>query len=354
MTPRLAAALLALTLWHGAVASARDRWTPAEARAWNKGRAWDVGCNFLPSSAINQLEMWQADTYDPKTIDRELGWAAGLGFTGVRVFLHHLPYEQDRDGFLKRIDGFLDIAKRHRVGVMLVLFDSCWDPHPKPGKQRAPQAGLHNSGWVQCPGADDLLDAKRHAVLEEYVRGVVARFKDDGRVTVWDVWNEPDNTNASSYGKDKLKREPADKVKRTLPLLEKSFAWARSAGPTQPVTSGVWLGNWADPAKLSATEKVQLDGSDVITFHTYDPLDGVRKCVESLKRYDRPMLCTEFMARPRGSTFDPVLGYLREQRVGAYCWGFVSGKSQTIYPWDSWQKAYSAEPAVWFHDIFRA
>jgi hypothetical protein len=354
MLGRFGVFVFVLVLWCVPGSFGRERWTPAEAKAWHKAQPWLVGCNYIPSTAINQLEMWQADTFDPKTIDRELGWAADLGFTSVRVFLHHLPYEKDRDGFLKRVDEFLEIARRHKIGVMLVHFDSVWDPHPKLGKQREPQPGLHNSGWVQSPGADDLLDARRHKVLEDYVRGVIGRFKDDKRVTVWDIWNEPDNTNNNSYGKDKLKKEPADKVKWTLPLLEKSFAWAREANPSQPITSGVWIGNWGDAAKLSPTEKVQLNQSDVISFHSYDPLPGIRRCVENLKRYDRPILCTEFMARPRGSRFDPVLGYLKEQNVGAYCWGFVNGKSQTIYPWDSWQKAYKEEPKVWFHDIFRA
>jgi hypothetical protein len=79
----------------------------------------------------------------------------------------------------------------------------------------------------------------------------------------------------------------------------------------------------------------------------------LKKDVESLKRYKRPLLCTEYMARPVGSTFDPVMPYLKQERIGAYNWGFVAGKTQTIYPWDSWQKAYSSEPPVWFHDIFR-
>ncbi|MGC1275582.1 MAG: cellulase family glycosylhydrolase [Planctomycetaceae bacterium] len=332
---------------------AREKWTPEQANAWYDGQPWLVGANYAPAYAINQLEFWQADTFDPEAIDRELKWAHDLGFTSLRVYLHHLLWEQDREGFLKRLETFLEIADKHEIGVMFVLFDSVWDPHPKLGKQRAPQQGLHNSGWVQSPGVDDLKDPARHKLLEEYVRGVVGHFKDDDRVDVWDLWNEPDNTNGNSYGKNKLKQEPEDKVALVLPLLKKSFEWARKENPSQPLTSGVWIGNWSDPDKLSPTERVQLEESDVISFHSYDPLDKAKRCVENLKRYDRPLLCTEYMARPNGSTFDPVLGYFKEQNIGAYCWGFVAGKSNTIYPWDSWQKPYDAEPPVWFHDIFR-
>lgn len=345
--------LVAAALLSPLDAEARDRWTPRQANDWYDGQPWLVGANYAPAYAINQLEFWQAETFDPEAIDRELKWAHDLGFTSIRVYLHHLLWEQDREGFLKRMDRFLTIADKHGIGVMFVLFDSVWDPHPKLGKQRDPQKGLHNSGWVQSPGADDLQNPERHQLLEDYVRGVVTAFKDDQRVQVWDLWNEPDNTNGNSYGKNKLNQEPPNKVELVLPLLEQSFNWARECDPSQPLTSGVWIGNWSDPEKLSPTERVQLEQSDVISFHSYDPPENVRKCVENLQRYNRPILCTEFMARPRGSTFDPILDDFKEQRVGAYCWGFVAGKSNTIYPWDSWQKPYDNEPPVWFHDILR-
>jgi len=333
--------------------SARDIWTKEQANAWKARQPWLVGANFLPSSAINQLEMWQKETFDPATIDRELGWAASLGFTSMRVFLHHLPYEQDPEGFLKRMEEYLAIAHKHKIGTMFVLFDSCWDPLPKLGKQREPKTGVHNSGWVQCPGKVDLMDPSRERVLEAFTRGVITRFKDDPRVQVWDIWNEPDNQNDNSYGRNHLKIEPQGKVERTLELLKKSFVWARESNPSQPITSGVWIGNWPDHGKLNPTEKVQIENSDVISYHSYDPLERSRKCVENLKRYGRPILCTEYMARPMDSTFEPILGYLKAQEVGAYNWGFVAGKSQTNFPWDSWQKPYSGEPPVWFHDIFR-
>jgi hypothetical protein len=347
----LAALAVMASFWP---AAAGERWPAEKARQWGEKQPWLVGSNYIPSTAINQLEMWQADSFDPETIDRELGWAEELGFNSMRVFLHHLLWEQDRDGFLARMEQFLDLAEKHKIGVMFVPFDSVWDPNPKLGKQREPQPGLHNSGWVQSPGAADLMNADRHGLLKEYVLGVIGHFKDDPRVQVWDLWNEPDNLNGNSYGKDKLKQEPEGKLEATVKLLPQVFDWAREAGPTQPLTSGVWIGNWGNPEKLSATERVLLEMSDVISFHSYGSPDEVKKCVENLKRYVRPILCTEYMARPRGSTFDPILKQFRDEKVAAYNWGFVAGKSNTIYPWDSWQKPYASEPEVWFHDIFRA
>lgn len=328
---------------------AEARWTEERANAWQAKQPWHVGCNFIPSSAINQLEMWQADTFDPATIDRELGWAESLGFTSVRVFLQDQLWTQDPAGFLDRLDRYLAIADKHKIGTMFVLFDSCWDPQPKLGTQRAPKPGLHNSGWVQSPGAEILADPAKHDALKAYVTGVVARFRADPRVQLWDVWNEPDNLNGSSY----VAQEPKDKVEIVRGLLAKVFDWAHEANPEQPLTSGVWMGTWPDAEKLRPMERLQLEQSDVISFHSYAKPEELQKCIANLRRYNRPILCTEYMARPNGSTFEPHLGIMKDAKVGAYNWGFVDGKSQTIYPWDSWKKTYTNEPPVWFHDIFR-
>jgi hypothetical protein len=334
-------------------ALARDRWTEAQAKAWQDRVPWLAGCNFLPSTASNQLEMWQEDTFDPATIDRELGWAAGLGFTSLRVFLHDLPWREDRPGFLRRLERFLAIADRHQIGVMFVVLDGCWDPRPRSGPQRAPRPHVHNSGWVQSPGAAILGDPSRHGEVRDYVYGVIRHFRSDQRIHAWDLFNEPENDNRNSYGVNGANIELRDKAEMAFRLLEQAFRWAQLADPTQPLTAGLWMGPWPDDTKLSAIEKLMVEQSDVLSFHNYGPLEQVRLRVEQLRRYGRPILCTEYMSRPVASTFDPILGYLKEQRVGAFNWGFVAGKSQTIYPWDSWQKTYTAEPPVWFHDILR-
>jgi hypothetical protein len=344
--------VLLVSLSLSLVISAKEipgQWTAARANEWYAQQPWLVGCNFSPSTAINQLEMWQADTFDPETIDRELGWAEQIGFTSVRVFLHHLLWEQDRAGFLQRMDQFLAIAAKHKIGVMFVPFDGVWDPFPKLGKQRDPKPHVHNSGWMQSPGVEILKDPSKHESLKPYIVGIISHFKNDQRIHMWDMFNEPDNINRPAY--DKL--EPTNKLDFAVTLLKKSFQWAREVNPSQPITAGVWLGDWGDPAKLSPMEKFMLDESDIITFHNYADLAEVKRCVTNLKRYHRPIVCTEFMARPRKSTFDPLLDYFQKENIGAYCWGFVSGKSQTIYPWETWTKTYTAEPEVWFHDIFR-
>jgi hypothetical protein len=327
----------------------REIWTPAQASQWYAQQGWLVGVNFMPSTAINQLEMWQAATFDTATINRELGWARSLGMNTSRVFLHDLLYQEDSLGFYQRIDTFLKIAARHQIRPMFVLFDSCWDPFPQTGPQRAPKPHVHNSGWVQSPGQNALKDPAQYPRLERYVKGVIKRYARDKRVLVWDLWNEPDNGTGPSYEKVEL----PNKVALVTPLLQQSFAWARAANPTQPVTAAIWAGDWSSHDKLKPIEKLMIEQSDVISFHNYDKGPEFEKRIIWLQRYQKPLLCTEYMARPNGSTFESFLPIAKKYRVAMYNWGFVNGKTQTIYPWDSWTKTYTAEPPLWFHDIFR-
>jgi hypothetical protein len=335
----------------GATTRAQEvRWTEKAAADWYAKQPWLVGSNYIPANAINELEMWQADTFDPKRIDMELGWAEAIGLNTMRVFLHDLLWQQDAAGFKKRIDTFLQIAAKHHIKPLFVLFDSCWDPDPRLGKQHAPRPGIHNSGWLQSPGAKVLQDPAQYPRLEAYVKGVVGAFANDNRVLGWDIWNEPDNGNGGSY-KD---QEPKNKNDLVLALLPRAFAWARSAHPTQPLTSGVWKGDWSAPEKLEPGAKIQLELSDVISFHSYDKPDVFEKKVLSLQQYHRPLICTEYMARGNGSTFQGTLPIAKKYNVAAINWGLVAGKTQTYLPWDSWQHPYTdREPAIWFHEIFR-
>ena len=325
------------------------QWSPARAGEWYAARPWMAGANFLPATASNELEMWQADTFDPKEIDREMALAEGLGFNVMRTFLHDLAWSQDPAGFFSRVDQYLQIASRHRVATMFVLFDSVWDPDPHVGKQADPVPGRHNSRWLQSPGAFPLTHASEYARLERYVTDTVSHYSHDARVIAWDVMNEPDNTNATSYGS----REPLNKTAFAYRLMLSAFGWAREVNPDQPLTAGVWHNDWSQDAVLFDFEKFQLTASDVVTFHSYDPPSQMSARIASLRRFGRPLICTEYMARPRGSTFQSIMPLLKKENVGAINWGFVSGRSQTIYPWDSWEHAYAAEPKVWFHDIFR-
>jgi len=347
----LIGALLALAVpAQNLPAEARERWTQAQAKDWYAQQKWLVGSNYIPADAINQLEMWQEASFDPVQIDKELGWAQGMGMTTMRVFLHDALWQQDAPGFKKRIDAFLAIAARHGIKPLLVLFDSCWDPNPKLGPQHPPIPGVHNSGWVQGPGAAALADPSQYPRLESYVKDVVGSFARDSRILGWDVWNEPDNSNASSYPDNSQAR--IDHVAFLLPLV---FDWARSADPLQPLTSGIWHhDHWERLEGLNAVEQTQLTQSDVISFHDYSWPEIFEARAKSLETYGRPILCTEYMARGAGSTIDAVLPIGKRRNIGMINWGFVVGKTQTDLPWDSWQRPYTSRPpVVWHHELLR-
>jgi hypothetical protein len=340
-----------LFAFSAAAATQPARWSEQKADAWYAQQPWLVGSNYIPASAINQLEMWQAETFDPTEIDKELGWADAMGMNTMRVFLHDLPWQQDSAGFRARIDQFLTIASRHHIRPLFVLFDSCWDPAPHLGLQHPPIPGIHNSGWVQSPGAKALADSSQYPRLKTYVQGVIGAFANDNRILGWDVWNEPSSDQTDNYPKTELKSK--EKVAIVASLLPQVFAWAREVHPSQPLTSGVYeVDISTDESAQDEIERIQLRESDVITFHNYSWPEDFKAEVVWLRRFHRPIICTEYMARSVGSTFDTVLPIAKQEHVGAINWGFVLGKTQTNFPWESWRHPYIQEqPSVWFHDI---
>ena len=304
-------------------------WTAEKAKEWYARHKWINGANFIPGTAINQLEMWQAETFDPATIDRELGWAEGIGFNTMRVFLHSVAWKTDATGFKQRINRYLAIAAKHHIQTIFVFFDDCWNSNPRPGKQPEPKQGIHNSGWMQDPGV--VVNAPDLANLKVYVDDILTTFKHDDRILLWALYNEPGNNN---------------KNEKSLGLLTKVFEWAHTINPDQPVSVGLW--NW----DFETLNRLQIKNSDIITYHCYDTPDMHQRVVKLLKLYGRPAICTEYMARSRNSTFENTMPMLKKENVGAINWGLVAGKTNTIYAWDT-PIADGSEPKEWFHDIFR-
>jgi hypothetical protein len=325
----------------------RARWSLDQARAWADETGWLNGCNFTPSTAGNQLELWQADTFDPETIDRELGWAAEVaGMNTIRLFLHDLAWQVDGDAFLDRVDHVLQLAAGHGISVMPVLFDGIWDPDPRPGPQRAPRPGIHNSTWLQGPGAAVVEDRSRWPSLRLYVDAVLGRFGADPRVVAWDLFNEPDSPNFAY-----ARRDPADKANLIADLLEEVWDWAEAADPAQPLTVGVYLFPHPHPERASRVARIALERSDVVSFHCYEDAKGLRETIATLRALGRPLVCTEWMGRP-GSPV-ALAQVLHDEGVGAYMWGLVDGRTQTRFPWTSWVRR-TAPGAVWFHELLHA
>lgn len=309
----------------------RPVWSKEKANAWYKNYGWLRGGNFISHTAINQLEMWQAESFDTKAIDTDLGYAQSIGFNCMRVFLHHAAWEADKEGFKKRMNTYLDIANKHGIITLFVFFDDCWNESYKIGTQPAPKTGIHNSGWVRDPGKLLYDDPAIVKTLEVYVKDILTTFKHDKRILMWDLYNEPGN---SKYGN------------QSLPLLEKVFTWGREVNPDQPLSAGVW-----NPS-LTDLNRYQLANSDVISYHDYNNDTLHAKTIDTLQKYGKPLVCTEYMARTRGSRFENIMPLLKKNKIVAINWGLVAGKTNTIYAWDSPMPG-GEEPKVWFHDIFR-
>lgn len=325
-----------------------QRWSLERAQQWQLATGWSFGCNFSPSTAGNQLELWQPETFDPVTIDRELGWAAQLGMNTVRVYLHDLLFSADPDGFLARIDEVLSIADGHGIKMMPVLFDGVWHPFPKLGAQPEPKPRLHNSMWVQSPGNVILSDESRWSELQPYVETVVSRYGNDPRVLIWDLFNEPDQVDATSIKAGTRKHKAAAATR----LVAQVFAWARGVQPMQPLTVGVW--EYADDKYTAANplNELALAESDVISFHCYEPKAYLQAVIAALAAHDRPLLCTEWLARTAGSTVD-LIEVFHAHGVGALNWGLVDGRTQTRFPWRSWTEPV-ADDEPWFHELLHA
>ena len=293
-----------------------------QSQRWSKKKAWESynsvgpikGVNYVPSSAVNMLEWWQKDTFDPKTIDRELGWAHKSGCNSVRCNVSFEVWEVDSEGLLKRLDEFLALAAKHKIGVLFCLFDDVNFARAKPivGKQPKPKPGVHNSRWVPSPTPAKVTDKKAWPALEKYVKAVVGKFSKDKRVLVWDLYNEPGNGGLGG---------------KSLPLCEATFKWARAMKPVQPLTIGPWRAHGGNMSK----KLVEL--SDVVSFHAYSSAAGVEKTTKLYQKYERPLLCTETLRRIKGHDYPAVLPVFAKYKVSWWNWGLVAGKQQTYLPW---------------------
>jgi hypothetical protein len=332
MPIRVAYTLILIFLLQTGLAQSSDRWSVEKANEWYARQDWLVGANFSPSTAINQLEMWQAPTFDTITINRELGWAHAIGMNTMRVFLHHVAWQEDPKGFKERMNIFLNICAADHIKPLFVFFDDCWNPVNAPGKQPEPKPGTHNSGWVQDPGQRYYEEPLLADTLEHYVKDILGAFGHDQRILLWDLYNECGGN--GHYGE-------------SLDLLKKVFTWARASHPDQPLSSCYYSGT----GEMGGIDAFILSHSDVITYHSYEDAEHHQLRIDMLKVYERPLLCTEYMARKRNSTFFTILPLLKAQRIAAINWGLVDGKTQTKYAWDEPIRDGS-DPKPWFHEVF--
>jgi hypothetical protein len=322
---------IAVLLLISTALTAQTPWPVSKANKWYHDQPWITGANFIPSTAVNQLEMWQEASFDPATIQRELGYAAAIGFNMMRVYLHHTAWQEDGAGFKSRMKEYLSIADHYGIKTMFVFFDDCWKDQYRPGPQPVPKPGVHNSGWLKDPGSAIDNHPALMDTLEWYVKDILTTFKNDERVSCWDLYNEPGHFGHGD---------------KSWPLLKNVVRWARTVQPDQPITIGIWNKDF------TSFNRFQLENSDILTFHNYRDTASLIAAIDTLLPYGRPLICTEYMKRPNNSTFSTHLPIFKNKKVGAINWGLVAGKTQTNYPQGN--KGGEPEPALWYHDIFRA
>lgn len=334
-----------------------DRWTETDAKDWWRARPWVCGFNFLPSTSVNFIEMWHADTFDMEAIERELGWAAEIGFNAIRVNLPFLGWVKDRDGLFDRFDRLMGAAKARGISTAPCLFDDCGFGGEEPvwAAQQDPVPGIHNSRAVASPGRAAVLDPELRSSLQAYVRDVIGSYRDDERVLFWDLYNEPGNR--MDFEKRAFSQFDADLEKHALSLMEQSFASARDISPEAPLSVAAWTTPLPDSdAHPYQTEidRSALLHSDIITFHAYWNRKRVAQFIDYLEVLDRPVLCTEWMARQIDSRISDQLELFHDRDVGCFQWGLVKGRTQTWLPWpDDLVRAHGGriDREVWFHDL---
>lgn len=336
-----------------------NRWPEWKINDWYSSQGWLCGFNFLPSSAVNFIEMWNDDSFDSETIDRELGWARDVGFNSLRTNIPFTVWQDGEERLLARIEEFIDIADRNGLKTVFCLFDDCGfsGDAPQAGVQPEPVPGVHNSRAIASPGREKVIDHQCWPELERYTRCILDAFKSDDRILFWDLYNEPGNLmifNEHGQCESDPKLEPA-----SLDLVISVFEWSRNVGVSQPLTVGAWHVPMPWEKENSVffdhdIDRVAFEISDIISFHCYCPKDQMLTAIGILEAFGRPVMCTEWMARTVGSRIEDQLPLMHQHHVGAWQWGLVQGKTQTHIPWPAVKESmenYQEGQSEWFHDL---
>lgn len=335
------------------------KWTTEKAWQWYDQLPWLCGFNYLPRSAVNWTEMWQNETFDRPTIEQELTWAGEVGFNTLRTNLPFIVWQHDRDGLWQRLDSFLDVATENGLITMLCPLDDCGfsGDHPYLGPQKPPTPGVHNSQAAASPGRNLVMDKEQWPQIEAYLKDILSVFGDDSRILVWDLYNEPGN--GMIFKADGEHSFDPALEQHSYDLMLNVFEWARAIDPAQPLTVGAWHlpVYWVEDDKNLHThfiDRKAFELSDIITFHAYCPSERLQLIIRNLKTHDRPMLCTEWMARHTGSRIQDQLPMFHQEKIGCYQWGLVKGKTQTHIPWPgilAHLADYPVGSSEWFHDL---
>ena len=333
------------------------RWSKEKAWEWYNSRPWIRGCNYMGSDCANRIDQWQEYGFEEKlkTADREFALMEKIGYNSIRIIIEYEVWDRQHDGFMDRLDRYIETAWRHGITSMIVLSNECSVRTPtfQPAVfgEQFWEWGFHGGKewktWY-AHGTDtryNLLDDPE--VVPHYydmVREIMTKYARDERVIAWNVMNEPGNGRAS----------------KSLPHLKKFFEIGREIDPIQPLMADVWRG-MKNCRATTEIEQYALEKSDVISFHSYTSYDDNIRLIYQLKKIGRPAINTEWLHRFYQKLEEIFPLYFLE-RIGCYQWGLVQGKYQTYeYSQATWQKyerdGYEAVKHIdftkWCHDLYR-
>ncbi len=335
------------------------KWSKEKAWEWYSKLPWLRGCNFIGSDCANRRDMWQSYQSEEHlaTADWELALAKETGFNTVRVIVDFDVWYQEPDSFMEIFERYMQLFHKHGQYVMVCLTAEAEMPNgeyedfqPKPLGEQEYALGYHQGRSPEVLERN-LHHPKRYHPLEspvlrdkflQMVRSIVGKYREDERIVCWNLYNEPGITLGD----------------RAMPLLKTMFEEARALGPVQPLTVELWTGYNKKGEIGTEVQKYALEQSDVISFHCYLPLPEMCRQIAYLKRYERPILCTEWLNRIQNSPVEDIFPLFQLERIGCWCWGFVVGKTQTNEPWYGMFAPYlrgedsDIDLTRWMHDLY--
>ena len=333
-----------------------NRWSKERAWEWYNARPWLRGCNFMSSDCANRIDQWQEYGFEERleTTDKELKLLAETGFNSIRIIPEFIVWKKEHDGFMERFEKYLETADQYGITCMVVFGNDCMPPKEELmnrmqlGEQHV-DWGYHGGRKVSQHGRFEghgysLLDEPELAQEHyEWVREIVSKYKNDERIVMWDVFNEPGNTKRGNL---------------SLPHMEKFFEIIREIDPIQPLTAAIWSGG-KNIEELPEIEKWALENSDIVSYHNYCPYADNIEVIAELKKLGRPIINTEWLNRSNHNTVEDMFPLFFLEKIGCYNWGFVAGKYQTYEPYNGIWDDYEKNPSMdfdftkWFHDLYR-
>lgn len=331
-------------------------WNKERAWEWYNARPWIRGCNFMGSDCANRIDQWQEYGFEERfqTADRELKLVAETGFNSIRIIMDFFVWKHERAGYMQRLERYIALAAKYGITCTIVFGNDCMPVKAealsrlKLGEQEW-HLGWHGGRKVSQHGTFGeagyhLLDEPELALEHyEWVREIVDTYKNDERILMWDVFNEPGNSNRKNM---------------SLPHLKKFFEIIREINPIQPLTAGIFTCD-GKVDELPEIQRFALDNSDIVSFHNYGSYETNVCLLKRLKKLGRPIVNTEWLARCLHNNVQEIYPLFYLEKVGCYCWGFVVGKYQTHEPWNSVWDQYEKNPNLdwdftkWFHDLYR-